>query len=236
MNRMSGVELFAHAAAALIGDHDDVADSLAQLVADSGALLGADAAALLVSEGSNHGLRLLSATSHRAVELEMLQAQHRAGPCVDCLETDAPVVATGVEALAERWGEVGEAIAAAGFHAVLALPMHYRGVALGGLNLFYAGAAPSRETHELAQAVADMATLLVVHSSPVGEEQVRARMAEALSARELVEQAKGVLAHTEGLTMEEAYTELLRRSVALVTPLTRTALAVVEEAVGRERP
>ncbi len=38
------------------------------------------------------------------------------------------------------------------------------------------------------------ASLLVVHSTPMDDEQVWARLHEALSARELIEQAKGVLA------------------------------------------
>lgn len=234
MSRGSGDDALAHAAASLVGDQDDVADSLATLVADCASMLGADAVALLVRDGVGTGLRLLSATSHRAVELEMLQAQHRAGPCVDCLDADQPVMASGREAIESRWGEVGRAVVAAGYTAVLAVPMHYRGVALGGVNIFHAsGAQHDRDSLAVAQAVADMASLLVVHAAPVDSEQMWARMHEALSARELVEQAKGVIAWTHGVDMEEAYAMLLRWSADRGSLLTGTALAVVEEAKRR---
>ena len=83
--------------------------------------------------------------------------------------------------------------------------------------------------------VSIMATLLVVHSTPVTADQVRARMHEALIAREVIEQAKGVLAYVEQIDLGDAYDELLRRSRYAGTPLTQTALGVVRDRL-RDHP
>jgi hypothetical protein len=224
------VASLAAAMEALVVSDPDVADILAHLLADCARATSADACALLAVD-SNGELSLLAAESHRAVELEMLQIQRDSGPCVEVMDGVAPLHVSGIDAIRERWGEVGAAIVDAGFHAVEAYPMRWRGTMLGGLNLFWTDAdRPADEG--LAQAYADMATLVVVQSVSVDTDQVRAGLHEALSARGVVEQAKGVVAYRDGVDLGEAYTSLLRRAESSGTPLTQTALDVVAEAMG----
>ena len=82
------------AAAALTRGPEDVTDALATLVADCAAGLGAAAVAVMTRDGDDSRVALLSATSHRAAEIEMLQIQHDRGPCVECLRTDRMVRAS----------------------------------------------------------------------------------------------------------------------------------------------
>jgi len=219
---------------AIVRPEPDVADVLAHLVADCAYATAADACALMAVEG-NGELSLLAAESHRAVELELLQIQRDAGPCVDVIEDGTPLHVSGADAIRERWDPVGAAVVDAGFNGVEAYPMRWRGTMLGGLNLFRVDSeVPPAGT--LAQAYADMATLVVVQSVSVDVDQIRARLHEALSARGLVEQAKGVLAYREDVDLGDAYTLLLGRAESSGTPLTQTALDIVADAVAGDRP
>src|SRR5687767_10255744 len=114
-------EAFADAAAGMVSEHH-VADVLAQLVIDCGDLVSAQAVAVLVAEPGGD-LSLLSATTHEATLLEMLQVQTGTGPCVDCIEGFEHVSASSGESMIDRWGDVGRAIVLAGFQAVDAYPM-----------------------------------------------------------------------------------------------------------------
>jgi GAF domain-containing protein len=219
------VGAFADAVAALVGE-PDVADILHHLVTDCAQVMHADAVAILARNADGE-LSLLSATSHRAAELEMLQAQRSAGPCIDVLVSNEAVSVSGSDQLRDRWLDVGRAIADAGFTSVEAFPMRWRGVALGGLNVFRSSPPPMPHDAELGQALADIATLAVVHSLPVSTEEAGVRLHEALSAREAVEQAKGVIAHLDNVDMSSAYDLLIRRAEVSGETLTQAALGVL---------
>jgi hypothetical protein len=212
------------ALASLVGDPVDVADVLAHLVADCAEATGAVAVAILANDAIG-GYALLAATSHRASELEMLQAQQRTGPCVEAVDERRAVTSDSAGDMVDRWGDVGLAMTAAGCTAVESLPMLWRGQAVGGLNIFHDAARPAPDP-DLTQAYADVATLVVVHSV-VGHQQVRARIHDALAARTLIEQAKGVLAHAGQVDMETAYARLLSRAERDGVGLTETARDVV---------
>src|SRR3954453_4213440 len=126
---------FAAAIEAVVRAEPDVADVLAHLVADCARVTSVDTCALMAMDG-NGELSLLAAESHRAVEMELLQIQRSAGPCVDVIDSGRPLHVVGREAITERWGDVGQAVVDAGFEAVEANPMRWRGTVLGGLNIF----------------------------------------------------------------------------------------------------
>lgn len=220
----------AQALAALVSSDLDVADVLSRLLVDCAQATGADAVAILAVEG-NGDLAMLAATSHSAVQIELLQAQRHAGPCVESIETMS--VITGDERdLAERWGEVGRDIADAGITRVAALPMVWRGQALGCVNLFWRGAGGEVDA-DVGLLYADLATVVVVQSAPMTPDVIHAALHDALTARAVVEQAKGVLAYAHDVDMERAYALLLQRVAETATPLTRVAEDVVRR---RGRP
>ena len=226
---------------ALTDSDVDVPDLLAHLVAACAEVTGSDAVAVLARDAGGD-LALMAATSHRASELEMLQVQRDAGPCVDVLATGRLLRVVGDDALVERWPDVGPGIVEAGFSAVAAVPMRWHGRAIGGLNLFRA-TAPTGDQGEDgpapwptgAQAYADLSTLAVLHSTPLPDEQVGPRLHRAMAAREVVEQAKGVLAWIEGIDLEAAYAELLRRADGSPEGLTAIAREVIAEGTRRRR-
>ncbi len=221
-------DAFGDAAAAMVSDHV-VADVLAQLLTDCADLVFAEAVAILVVDRTG-ALSLLSSSSHRAAELEMLQIQTSSGPCIDAIRTGQHVSAKGSEELTGRWHEVGQAISDSGFQRVDAYPMRWRGRVLGGLNIFRTSPTDTQAgTATLSQAFADVATLVVVQSTEIPTDQIAARVHEAIMARSKVEQAKGVLAHVHGVDMADAYERLRALAAQNGHSLTETALRVVRE-------
>lgn len=217
---------------ALLRDHD-VTDLLYRIVRDSARFTGSSAAGLLV-RAPDGALELLSATSHAAVELELYQAQEHEGPCVDLLSTGVTVAAVGADTILHRWPRVGPAILRAGFTAVHAYPVSWRGGVLGGINLFRHDERPD-DTQETATArsFADMAALVLLQPERLEQHDVADRLERALAGRVIVEQAKGVLAHRLGIDMETAYTTLVDRAAQDGSALSATARTVVEQAYRR---
>lgn len=228
MSPRTATAALADALQGLVTEDIDVTDMLADLVADCVAVTGADAVALLVQD-IDEELAMLTASSHRAAEIEMLQIQGSRGPCLDCIGAGTSVHAAGLDVLIERWGQVGRGIFDAGFAAVEAYPMRWHGVAFGGLNVFHTDPDAARHP-EVGQAFADVATLVILQSLVVSREQLLTRLHEAVGAREVVEQAKGVLAYTRKIDLATAYEELVRRSQVDGGSLTQVARTVIDDA------
>src|SRR3954454_21472996 len=134
MTARTSAQALADIATALVGE-PEITGLLARLVQDCAELLPADAAAILVLTGDGD-LDLLSATSHRAAELELYQAQHDTGPCVEVVQVGQPLQVVGAREIAGRWESVGQRIVDEGYRAVYGFPMHWRDHVIGGLNLF----------------------------------------------------------------------------------------------------
>ena len=217
---------------ALIRDHETT-DLFADLVRDCARLLPAAAVAVLVENG--HGrLELLSATSHRAAERELYQAQEDRGPCVDTVRTGEPVSAVGETDILARWDDVGQAILDAGFLAVHAFPMTWGGRPLGGLNVFSESPHPlAPSSRVLARNFADVATLALTQPSRLSEDDLAERVSAALEGRVVVEQAKGVVAQIHGLDMDAAYNHLVDKALETRSTLSQTAREVIRGAHQR---
>jgi transcriptional regulator with GAF, ATPase, and Fis domain len=219
-------EVLAAASSAML-TQQHVSDVLAALMRDCLTPLSCHAAAILVVDDSQ--LALLSASTHRAAELEMLQAQESQGPCVDAITEGRLVTGHGDE-LVERWDHVGQAIRDAGFESVHAFPMRWHGQVLGGFNVFRtADDEQSDDTEQVGQAFADVATLVLVRATEIPVDQMVARVHEAVAARSVVEQAKGVLAYLHRVNTEAAYALLQERSEEGGDSIVDTALRVVRE-------
>jgi hypothetical protein len=112
--------------------------------------------------------------------------------------------------------------------------MHWRGHAIGGLNLFaVAEEGLSAASSVLAQSFADFATLAIVQPVSLGDDDLAERITAALEGRVVVEQAKGVLAHQLGLDMSAAYDELVARSASNGSTLAQLAQDVIRSAQAR---
>ena len=87
-------------------------------------------------------------------------------------------------------------------------PLRLRDATIGTLNLLRssAGAAPE-ETISAAQAFADVATIGILHERTLRESAILSEQLQAaLNSRIIIEQAKGVVSHTRGVSIDEAFT------------------------------
>ncbi|MBF0721608.1 MULTISPECIES: GAF and ANTAR domain-containing protein [Sanguibacter] len=231
MSAPTSAGVLAEMTALLVQDRE-ITDVVSRLTQECLRVLPVDAAAILVSEQST-GLQLLTATSHTATQLEIYQAMHESGPCVDTIELGTAVTAVGEDEIVGRWPEVGAAVVAAGFRSVHAIPLAWRGDAIGGLNLFGRGQDPwSEEDLSVAHSLADLATVAIARPGLGETSAIHARIREALEVRVRIEQAKGVLAQTEHLDMDAAYDALVER--AATRSLGEVADAVLREAQRRD--
>jgi len=225
----SHAQPLARAVALLVAEHD-VTDVLARFLFDGQEALGAAAAGLLVRSSSGE-LEVLTTTSHRVSDLEAYQAQQETGPCADAVATGEYVFQSDADDIAARWPGLGPYLAATPYQAVQAHPMRWHGQVLGAINFFFA--EPMAESPDLlvvGQAFADMATLILLTPHEIVGSDIATRTREALMARTIVEQAKGVLAYQRRIPIDEAYHALLELARTGGRTLSAAAAAVVREA------
>ncbi len=221
------VEVFIALADTLVDDYD-VVELLDRLVTACVDILPVSAAGLLLDDQRGQ-LAVIASSSEETRLLEVFQLQNDEGPCLDCVRTGSAVTIADVGTEAERWPLFVPAALGAGFRSVAAVPLRLRAQVIGGLNLF--GVEPgavSVESRRLAQALADIATIGILqrrstHRSDLVAEQLQ----HALNSRIVIEQAKGVIAERNGVSMEEAFEQLRARSRTRNEKLTDVALAVV---------
>jgi hypothetical protein len=232
MTTRTAAQAIADATATVTGG-SDVTDVLDRLVRDSAEVLGAQAVGLLVLSGDGE-LELLSATSHQVAELEMFQIQLDAGPCIDAIRSGTVISGTGAGEIRARWPQLEPAMASGGYQAVQAYPLRWHGCTLGAMNNFRSEASPAdSDAGRLGQALADIATVVIVQTTSLTADQISERVQQALQARTAIEQAKGVLAYTRDLDMAAAY-ELLRALAAeSEATISAAAAGIIAEAQRR---
>jgi hypothetical protein len=124
----------------------------------------------------------------------------------------------------------------AGINSAYAVPMRLRDQTIGALNLFLEGTEPfNRRDLGVARVMADMATIGIINNWSIRQQEVLAQQLQgALTSRVVIEQAKGVLAEREGLSMGKAFEYLRRAARSSRRPLSDVADDVVngEGAVG----
>lgn len=208
MQQRQLAEVFVVLADTLVDDFD-VAELLDLLVRTCVDVLGATAAGLLLSD--HHGvLRVAASSSETTGLLEAFQLQAEEGPCLDTFCTQQPVTAdlTEIDGL---WPNFAPFAVSLGFRSVHALPMRLRDRSIGALNLFHDDSHPQDVDLRVAQALADVATIGILHQQGARTgDLVIGQLQSALNSRVFIEQAKGVLAATGNIDMDAAFQSLRR--------------------------
>ena len=207
----------------------DVIDLLHTLTERCVDLLEVDAAGLLLAEA--HGaLSLVAASSEQVRLLGMLQLEGEDGPGLECYRTGASVACPDLSAEQRCWPAFTAAARECGFAAVLVLPMRLREQTLGALSLFTAapGALPAEHV-EVAQSLADVATIGMLHARSLREKSLVAEQLQgALTSRILIEQAKGVLSERLRLPMDAAFAAMRSYARGHHLNLSDVARAVID--------
>jgi hypothetical protein len=223
------VRELAAATAALVTEHD-VVGTITNLLSGCAQSLQAAAAGLIMASTDQDGIEFLAATDHRAQHLELYQVQIEEGPGKDCVTTGEPLTVIGLDAVATRWPSMREPFRAAGFSGVHAAPVHWQHTTLGALNLFFDDTGPGADAVLVAQAFADITALVIVHGGSVSAADIAARTKAALAERTVIEQAKGVIAYTENVSVDAAFDRLVELARQQPQPLTVLATTIIDQA------
>lgn len=196
---------FVKIADTLVADYD-VFDLLHTLVDESVGILDAAAAGLVLVDPAGD-LQVMASTSEESQLVEVLQLEAGAGPCVDCYRTGAVVTIDDIAAQGSRWPLFQSSALSQGFRSLHAVPMRLRSRTIGALNLFGHEPGPlTADDAAIAQAFADVATITLLQERAARESAlINEQLQRALNSRILIEQAKGVIAHTSNVDMSAAF-------------------------------
>ena len=166
----------------------------------------------------------------------MFQIQNDEGPCLDSFRTGQPVVAPDLAAALNLWPVFAPRAMAVGVASVYAFPMRLRERVIGGLNVF------QTHRHELEaqdirmlQALADMGTIALIQEQAVARaEMLTEQLQVALNSRIVIEQAKGAVARTFDISVDEAFVLLRGHARSSRRRLTDVAQDVVTSPGGPE--
>jgi len=189
----------------LVADYD-VVELLQTLVDTCADLLDASAAGLLLVDAAGD-LEVIASTSEESRLVDTIQLSAGRGPSVQCYTTGQPVQVADVEALDGEWTAFRDEALVQDFQSVQVVPMRLRGSIIGTLTLFRATPGIlSDEEISIAQGLADVATIGILHERALRESDVaQQQLQHALNSRVIIEQAKGVIAQIRGVDMDEAF-------------------------------
>lgn len=188
----------------------DSADLLHRLTAHCVDLLAGGAAGILLAEPERR-LRVVAASTEDLHTVHLLATEGEQGPCVDCLRTGQAITVPDLRASRDRWPEWADLALAQGYHSAYATPMRLREDVIGALTIVATtpDALPVGDL-DAARALADVATITLLNRAAADRsDTLVGQPRHALDSRIVTEQAKGVVATTGGLTMEDAF-QLLR--------------------------
>ncbi len=205
----------------------DLPTATRRLVEVTHNLFSVDGATLMLID-ADLVLRNVAASDDRLEHLEDLEVHHQDGPCISAYQAKEVV---GSDDLADdhRWDGFPAAAVEKGLRAVLVSPIPYGNDAVGVIAVFSAKPHAWTPEGELALiAFTDLAALLIattMQSERRGE--MAAQLRQALDARTLVEQAKGVLVEREHISPRDAFERIradARRSRRKVSDVARDVL------------
>lgn len=187
----------------------EISEALYELAERLTALLALAGSGVILESDSR--LQAATAVPRALLQLENYQVEHQEGPCVFAHQSGELQVVTDLRQ--ERaWPGYRQIAAQVGVRAVVGIPLKLAGVSIGAINLYNTDAREwSRVDLRSAMVMTNIATAYLLSSTALTKQtELSVQLQHALDSRVLVEQAKGVLAEADGISVEAAY-QLLRR-------------------------
>jgi GAF domain-containing protein len=222
---------FVRLADTLVADFD-VVDLLHWLVEECTDILDTQAGGLMLVDPAG-SLQLIASTSEEAELVEIFQLAAGNGPCLDCFRTGTAVTVGDIKAESGHWPQFSAEALKLGFRSVHATPLRLRGQTIGTMNLFshHIGALAQPDI-AVAQALADVATIGILQERSIRSAQlVSEQLQHALDSRILLEQAKGVLSATAGISTSAAFNAMRTYARSRNLPLRQVADDVIERRI-----
>ena len=216
-------DVFVELADTLVDDFD-VIEFLLMVTHRTAELIGdADVGLLLADQRGQ--LQFMAASNEGVKRLELFQVQVHEGPCFDAFQSGQPVVNAELRDAEDRWPRFAPRAAEAGYRAVHAFPLRLRQEVIGAIGVFGTTAAsgPTTDVH-IAQTLAHVATIGLLQERAVRRGAVLSeQLQSALNSRIVIEQAKGAVAQSRGVTVDEAFAILLAHARRTGTHLVEVA-------------
>jgi GAF domain-containing protein len=189
-------------------------EALRRIVHATHKLFAVDGAGLMLVD-PDQLLRNVADSDKRVGDLEELQIRHGEGPCIDAFD-DKELVHAADLAAEDRWPDFSPAAVERGLRAVLASPIPYNQMAIGVVTVFSSEVHPWSPEGELALvAFTDLAALTIANTMQSEQRgELAIQLQRALDARVVIEQAKGALVASGGVTPGEAFEQMRRRARA----------------------
>lgn len=180
------------------------------------------------------GLRTACESDVLASRLDEEQYRLDEGPCLEATRTPGLGLTFDRDlAASDLYPRFGPAAALLGVHSVLAVGLFPHGgpePRMGALNLY------SHEVGGLDELDRDIALILAAHASTALAATLAwtaadlrvSQLEQALSSRDVIGQAKGILMERRGITADEAFDTLRRASQALNVKLAEVAQTLVD--------
>ncbi|MCU1457659.1 MAG: two-component system response regulator [Actinomycetia bacterium] len=223
-------ETFAEIAQILFAAED--VQSTLQAIVDLAAEMvdGCDSAGVSIVEGRTVTTPAASSDVPRAVD--KIQYDVGEGPCLDAIRSKDDVFRTGDLGNEGRWPEFSpRAAAETGVHSMVGYQLSAADDTLGALNLY----AMTRDAFD--DAAVAIGSVFAAHAAVA---MATARQAEnlksTLESRDVIGQAKGILMTREGMTADQAFTELRQASQRLNRKLRDVASEVARTGEVPEEP
>jgi hypothetical protein len=190
-----------------------------------------EASVTLLRHGSPY---TAASTSDVVVELDGHQYRENAGPCLDAATTGR-LVRASIDEAARRWPLFARASRAAGMGSFVSAPITVDGEHSGAINGY------SRAGHGFADFdgpllelyIAAVETALRGHTRYRQMRELANQLRTALESRAVIDQAKGVLMATHGVTAGEAFAMLVSKSQHQNVKLRDVARQLVTGVLGR---
>ena len=183
-------------------DIDFVLDGLLDRLVDVLDLAGAG-----ISLAEDGRLQDTHTTAPELSALEDVQLKTLTGPCVVAFHTGRTFPMPDISEWQDRWPRYCEVAHLIGIRAAVGVPMQLGDHTFGAVNL-YSGVLRSwsSEDLELAGLVRDMACGYLVNVTKLRQQQeLTDQLQNALRTRVVIEQAKGLLAAAEHISLQQAF-------------------------------
>jgi signal transduction protein with GAF and PtsI domain len=215
---------------AMLAEAGDLLAGLQRVVDATRTVVGVDGVGLTLAH--EDGPPRWVATTDRAMELlEQVQQDFGEGPCLVAYAEDR-VVAVEDLRWAPRWDRIAVVVGQLQVRGVLSVPVQLAGQPVGTLDAYTTSprAWSAQEIDALGVLAAVTADLIRTGAELAARDIEVAQLRQALVSRVWIEQAKGVLAGTQGISPDAAFQQLRARARSSRRKLADLAQEVVQDA------
>ena len=219
---------------ATLPQEGDLLVGLQRVVDATRTVVGVDGAGLTLAHEDGPP-RWVAATDRAMELLEQVQEDFGEGPCLAAFAEDR-VVAVEDLRRAPRWDRIAVVVGELQVRGMVSVPVRLAGQPVGTLDAYTTNprAWSAQEIDALGALAAVTADLIHTGAELAAREIEVAQLRQALVSRIWIEQAKGVLAGTRGISPDAAFQQLRARARSSKRKLADLAQEVVQDA-QRER-